>query len=715
VPKRATGKSRKSPLFATVLVTVGPEYPFNPPVVIDPDLKIAIRSSLFSNSKIKATFHNETTTSNQNHMSKTIKCLLRSFLTQEGERILLPRIHEAVPVMNCLVTETYHLMNIHFRRKLTDNPDWVPPALDDTYVVMFMRLLHDCKDFALDADLLETKKLLYDPLRTQASLDTFVRPWPKGLNQIKNYAAQEIATCVLNNITVHFRSRVKKFLAFTNPDLNRKQIAVMLDNSWMSSHHPQHTWLYPPPDQLIGPADGPASLDYMLKADPRRFVPYMWRLLKFYEKYNSEHPDPVPLFSLLPIRKGFGLHHVRIDTQTIQSWAQGTEAHRKYREAKEVALKQARQEAAKTEGKRVRRDKSQTASERDLLWGPLIRKRALRLGRYHFGYSFTTDGTVVSVLCEKSLEKDPEAPRKKKTRKKKLCKVEEAPIIPNDGRKIVAIDPGKHSILYMTTDGSGPGPPPDHFERLEYTTRHRRQDMKVEQFHKHRQKLKDKHLRTGIDVQALETEISRFDSTAVFIEAFSNYLLARFRNQTELYAFYDDRVYCKMRFRAYQGKQKSEQKLIHDIEQTFGPRDTIALAIGNWSRTSQMTGCVPSPVIGMKNLLRKHFRVYEVDEFKTTKTCSKCGGEMKADPTRTYQRISRRTGKAFSCENRALRRCQNEYCGALFSRDYNAAINIRTQAIHVRDHGVAHPWFKRKPRNEDTQERNLETPNCMDV
>jgi hypothetical protein len=639
-------------------------------------------------------------------MSKTIKCLLRSFLTQEGEKLLLPRIHEAVPVMNIIVTETYHLMNLHFRRMLTEDPSWFPPALDDDYVIMFMRLLHDCRDFAIDDDLLETKKLLYDPLRVHAGLDTFVRPWPQRIKQIKSYAAQEISTQVLTNITLHFHSRVKKFLAFAHPNLSKKDLAAMLNDSWKRSHHPQHPWLFPSPHQLVAPANKPATVEYTLKVDPRVFVPCMWYMLRTYEQYNSLHTNPLPLFSLLPVRKGFGLHHIRIDTQTLESWAQKTVFHQQYHEAKELALKQAREVAAKTPGKRVRRDKDQTAPERDVLWEPLIRKRALRLGRYHFGYSFTTDGAVVSILCVKSLEKQPKSCKKPHTE-------EDVSLIPKDGRKIVAIDPGKHSIFYMTTDASGPGPPPDCFERLEYTTRRRRRDMKMGQFRDHQRKLKDAHLRTGVDVQALETAISCFNSKSASIEAFSNYLLARFQNQPDLYAFYDARIFSKMRFRSYQGKQKSEQKLIDDIEQTFGPREKIALALGNWSRTSQMRGCAPSPVVGMKNLLRKHFLVYEVDEFKTTATCSKCGGEMKADPTRSCLRVSRRTGKAFSCENRALRRCQNEECGALFSRDYNAAINIRTQAIHLRDHGVAHPWFKRPPRNEETQERNLETLNCV--
>ncbi len=41
-----------------------------------------------------------------------------------------------------------------------------------------------------------------------------------------------------------------------------------------------------------------------------------------------------------------------------------------------------------------------------------------------------------------------------------------------------------------------------------------------------------------------------------------------------------------------------------------------------------MKGCSPSPVIGMRKILAKRFRVKEVDEFKTSKICNACSGEL---------------------------------------------------------------------------------------
>jgi transposase len=53
-------------------------------------------------------------------------------------------------------------------------------------------------------------------------------------------------------------------------------------------------------------------------------------------------------------------------------------------------------------------------------------------------------------------------------------------------------------------------------------------------------------------------------------------------------------------------------------------------------------------------------------------------------------------------DNRALRRCPNVDCGVLFSRDYNAAINIARQGRHLQERGEPDPWFRRPKKNEQS-------------
>lgn len=634
-------------------------------------------------------------------MPKTIKCLLRSFLTQEGQELLLPRIAEAVPIMNKLVTETYHLMNLHFRRMLEADARWIPNTiLDENYVLNFMRVLHETTDYAPEKDILETKTLLYDPLRAAAGLDTLVRPFPTALIQIKKYAANEMAVSIRNNVLTHFSNRLRKFVDFAHPDLSKDERSALITTWWNAAHSSQHPLLFPPPHYLVGPKNQPASVEYTLQASPEVFFPAMWYMLRVYDSYNSHQPaNPRKLFHLLPVRQGFINHHIRIDSHPVDSWTRNTLARNAYLDAKEQSLARERLEIQNSANptKRLHRDKSVTAAERDVLWEPLIRKRALRgLGRYHFGYSFTTNGVDVSILCEEDLSKS--SARKKK---KHQSAPVQASYFPNDGRKIVGADPGKHSILYMTSDSATPGPGPKKFERLEYRTRRRRHDLRVKHFANIRSSRKEEHLlQSDVDIQELETSLSRQNPKAPFILGFSNYLQTRFSHQQVLYAFYDHPVYPTLRFKSFQGRQKSERRLVNDIQRVFGSRESIILALGDWSESTQMKGCVPSPVVGIKNALSKHFTICVVSEYNTTKTCSKCGGRMAEDLLRKRCRTNSRTGEVNLIENRALRRCQNVACGVRFSRDYNAAINIRRQALHLRDHQTTHPWFT-KPVAQD--------------
>ena len=46
-----------------------------------------------------------------------------------------------------------------------------------------------------------------------------------------------------------------------------------------------------------------------------------------------------------------------------------------------------------------------------------------------------------------------------------------------------------------------------------------------------------------------------------------------------------------------------------------------------WTR-DQMMRCEPFPTVGLRKALRKRFAVTDVDEFRTSKTCNKCMGEL---------------------------------------------------------------------------------------
>ena len=82
-----------------------------------------------------------------------------------------------------------------------------------------------------------------------------------------------------------------------------------------------------------------------------------------------------------------------------------------------------------------------------------------------------------------------------------------------------------------------------------------------------------------------------------------------------------------------------------------------------------MSGCDPSPVVGLRKAMRKRFSVEDVDEHKTSKMCNRCMSELssyaKKNGRSSYSRLC-----CTSCggpKDRLLR---------FVDRDLNAAANI---------------------------------------
>jgi hypothetical protein len=119
-----------------------------------------------------------------------------------------------------------------------------------------------------------------------------------------------------------------------------------------------------------------------------------------------------------------------------------------------------------------------------------------------------------------------------------------------------------------------------------------------------------------------------------------------------------------------------------------------------------MKGLIPSQTCGLRRMLEKHFTVVDTPEWNTTKTCSKCEeGEMKPCMKRFHPNPKRTKGENSTCkfDVRGLRRCNNENCRVFINRDYNAAINIRSNLVHYIKHGRWDSRFTSKPKDTGTE------------
>ena len=126
---------------------------------------------------------------------------------------------------------------------------------------------------------------------------------------------------------------------------------------------------------------------------------------------------------------------------------------------------------------------------------------------------------------------------------------------------------------------------------------------------------------------------------------------------------YKDDVFRKYKWYGYINRKRAETDLAREIKNKFG-KDTIII-LGDWSdklKTSpSRIQYISTPNLGLKKKLAEYFKIYNLDEFRTSclnyKTESKCenlylpdkkGTERKIHSILRYQTESNRMG----CINR---------------------------------------------------------------
>lgn len=550
-------------------------------------------------------------------------------------------IKKVVDLTNKIVTEGYHLCYLHILRLLEDGEPI--PTIDQFYMKRFLYTISEVtnkrgRPQKVDEDIEETYRQLYEPLRRGK------RPLIRSeIDSILMESATDMATCINNNIKIHFFKRQRRYIKSVHPELDSKELSVLLktmnEDKNENDYHPK--------------IEG-GSIAYDLEMHPERFLSTMYRM-------NAKREDDGDkLFSILSIRKGFISKNIRITHTALEHIVRKDGKAKIYFETREESRLPA---TVKEDGKKSKRkrDKELDEAQRDILWETYfnIHRVISKTCPYRFVHHITTDGISVSVLREHKEEKES---RKKKEKKKKEKEIDFDNL---KGRTIVGIDPGKHSILYMTIDDDKK----TKNGTLDYTNTQRAFELGTKKFRKKQRKRKDEE---G-EIQILEDTLSQCNSRTSRIYKFQEYLKARFAIEDKMYIFYSNEIYRIHRWWGFQRKQKSEDALIKRIQRKFG--SDCVLAYGSWNRSSQMKGLIPSPTSGIRRKLSRHFTVIDVSEYNTTKTCCKCEEKTMGSF------LKREDKKGRLVDVRGIRRCQNEECGVIMNRDYNASINIRKNLI----------------------------------
>ena len=197
---------------------------------------------------------------------------------------------------------------------------------------------------------------------------------------------------------------------------------------------------------------------------------------------------------------------------------------------------------------------------------------------------------------------------------------------------------------------------------MRYTTRQRNHESSLTRY----RWVLTKERRSG-GIEALETELSLQTCRTTNKADFLSYIAAKRACDEQMRSFYRQPKWRRWKFRIFCRRKTSEARFLHIVADTYGPDCTVYL--GDWCRRDQMKGCAPSPTVGLKKMLRRKFKVYKVDEYKTSRICNRCKSELstykKRDGKNSYSRLC-----CHGC------RSNNKLSKRFVDRDLNAATNI---------------------------------------
>jgi hypothetical protein len=237
-------------------------------------------------------------------------------------------------------------------------------------------------------------------------------------------------------------------------------------------------------------------------------------------------------------------------------------------------------------------------------------------------------------------------------------------------KKLIGIDPGKHSIITMVDEEGN---------YYSYSNCRRRNDTYLK---RSRQILLAEKKKNDV------IQLSSFNKRTLDIDKFEKYLIAKQSYTTTLTEFYENQLFRKLKLRRFCRTKSSEDTMLNEIEKKFGKN--LLLGLGDWSVNSsyQMKGCMPTPNKGIAKLLKKRFEVISIDEYKTSKLYNR-------DLSKELTNVKVKRGKKSKSIHTLLTPTRNPN-SVIVNRDRNACKNILAIIKEFLETGRRKAEFSRK-------------------
>jgi len=224
----------------------------------------------------------------------------------------------------------------------------------------------------------------------------------------------------------------------------------------------------------------------------------------------------------------------------------------------------------------------------------------------------------------------------------------------------IYIDPGKRDIFKMLGDNG---------KYFTYSNRERLKETKRLEYSK---RILNYKKRNGII--PLETFLAEYNSKSCIIKDFKDYIKNYNKISKLIQPKYTDNILEKYKWFSYINRQRSEDQLLNKMIRVY-PKDSVVI-IGDWSVGKQMSNFISTPMISIKRKLKQKFKVYNLDEFRTSMlhhlTENRCDNLYLPDKKHIFRKMH--SILIFKIENKEI---------GCINRDKNAVNNMRKIATSI--------------------------------
>jgi hypothetical protein len=217
-------------------------------------------------------------------------------------------------------------------------------------------------------------------------------------------------------------------------------------------------------------------------------------------------------------------------------------------------------------------------------------------------------------------------------------------------------------------------PPVSNLSNAEY--KHRSQQKAAKKWNERLKKREAKYAEYCREMPSLKT---------VDFERLKASIKHRLEKMDWMFNFCEEKCFRKWRFKTYRFRQKTMAWACQRLTKGLG---RVCIGLGDWGQQKGMKGGALAPVKSFKRELKRYAkRVVDIDEFRTSQTCSCCHGQVNktvwAKRKKKMKKLKQAAGASAAEEDEVkpgyvhqIVRCESNECAMWWQRDINASRNI---------------------------------------